>query len=108
MIRVIALVLMAATMAGCGQREARIAFDGQYFRAQANRVEGDRQQIIVSVRPVSASLDGALEAGRHEATRYCIENYGNSAMDWVVGPDQDPGSYRIDNDTLVLRGACEG
>lgn len=95
-------------MAGCTSREDRFAFDGQYFRSSASRVDGDRQQIAITVRPVSASFEGALQAGRYEATRYCVENYGNSAVDWVVGPDQEPGTYRIENDTLVLRGACEG
>jgi hypothetical protein len=105
---VVALGLIAALVAGCGNRQDRFAFDGQYFRSSAARVEGDRRQIVISVRPASASLQGAVEAGRYEATRYCIENYGNSAVDWVVGPDQDLGSYRVENDTLVLRGACKG
>ena len=105
---VLLLILCAAMVAGCGKRQERLAFDGQYYRAKVSRVDGDRQQIAITVRPVSASFEGALEAGRYEATRHCIQNYGNSAVDWVVGPDQDPSTYRIENDTLVLRGACEG
>lgn len=105
---VVILGLIAALVAGCGSRRDRIAFDGQFFRSNASRVDGDRQQIVVTVRPVSASFAGALDAGRYEATRYCIANYGNSAVDWVLGPDQEPSTYRIENDTLVLRGACEG
>lgn len=110
MIRVaVVLGLIAALLTGCGQqRQERFAFDGQYFRANSSRVDGDRRQFTIAVRPVSASLEGAVEAGRYESTRYCIENYGNSAVDWVVGPDQELGTYRIENDTLVLRGACEG
>ncbi len=105
---VVGLSLIAALVAGCGGRQDRFAFDGQYFRSKAARVEGDRRQFIISVRPASASLEGAVEAGRYESTKYCIENYGNSAVDWVVGPDQDLGTYRIENDTLLLRGACKG
>lgn len=109
MIRAVVVVgLILALLASCGNRRDRVAFDGQFFSSKASRVDGDRQQITVSVRPVSASLEGALAAGRYESTRYCIDNYGNSAVDWVVGPDQDPNTYRIENDTLVLRGACEG
>ena len=109
MIRVTLIAALSlALLAGCKSRRDRIAFDGQLFRSNASKVDGDRQQIAVSVRPVSASFQGALEAGRYEATRYCIENYGNSRVDWLVGPDQEPGTYRIEDDTLVLRGTCEG
>ena len=105
---VVIFLCCGLVLAGCASRQDRFAFDGQYFRSSASRVDGDPQQIAITVRPVSASFEGALQAGRYEATRYCVQNYGNSAVDWVVGPDQDPGSYRIENDTLVLRGACEG
>jgi hypothetical protein len=100
-------LLCGATLAGCGNRQAEHAFDGQYFRARAAKVGGDVAQIEVSVRPVSVSFRGALEAGRYEATRYCVTTFGNSEIDWLVGPDQAPQSYVIDNDTLVLRGICE-
>lgn len=103
----VVLGLIAGLVAGCGAREDRIAFDGQFFRSSISRVDGDRQQFAVSVRPVSASLEGALEAGRYEVTQYCVRNYGTSRADWLVGPDQDPGTYRIENDELVLRGTCE-
>lgn len=102
------LSLVAALLAGCGSRKVQETFDGQSFRTKAGRVEDDRQQFVIAVSPASVSLQGAAEAGRYESTRYCIENYGNSEVDWVVGPDQDPGTYRIENDTLVLRGKCAG
>jgi hypothetical protein len=99
--------LVLALAAGCSSREDRVAFDGQYFRSSISNVNGDQQQFAISVQPVSVSLQGALEAGRYEATRYCVENYGNSGVEWVVGPGQNPDTYRIENDTLVLRGACQ-
>ncbi|CAN0585034.1 unnamed protein product, partial [Ectocarpus sp. 12 AP-2014] len=59
----------------------------------------------VSVRPVSASFDGARAAGKYEATRYCITNYGNSSVKWTVGPDSNV--VPVENDTLTLQGRCD-
>ncbi len=105
---VVILGLCAALVAGCGPRKDRLSFDGQYFRAKVSKIEKDRQRFNVTIKPASISLKGALEAGRYEATRYCIVQYGNSAIDWVLGPDQEPGTYTIVNDQLVLSGVCEG
>ena len=104
------LIALCGALAACGGlRKDQIAFDGQVFRTNAKPVErGDRQTFAVTVRPVSASLAGALEAGRHEGKKYCIETYGNSVIVWTRGPDDDPSSYVIDRDTLVLQGTCEG
>ncbi|THH38989.1 hypothetical protein E4Z66_05370 [Aliishimia ponticola] len=104
----VGMMVCAVALSACQSRKDQIAFDGQFFRSKLSKVDGDRAQIMVTVKPVSASLEGAREAGRYEATRYCVTTFGNSAVDWVVGPDQAPETYSIENDTLVLRGACEG
>lgn len=101
-------IVALALVAGCTNRNDRLAFDGQFFRSKASKVDGDRREIEVTVKPVSASPKGALEAGRYEATRYCVLTFGNSKIDWAVGPDQDPETLQPANDTLVLRGTCEG
>ncbi|QBF31344.1 hypothetical protein [Thalassococcus sp. S3] len=97
-----------ALLAGCGpSRDDRIRFDGQLFRMNASTVDRDNRKLFeVTVRPVSASLDGAREAGRYEAIRYCIENYGTSDMIWSVGPDTEGTALAVTNDTLTFRGAC--
>ena len=102
------ILTMSTALLACEGRDDRLPFDGQYYRAKASKVDGDLEQFQVTVQPVSTSFEGALEAGRYQATRYCVLTFGNSAIDWVIGPDQDPESYAIINDTLVLRGACEG
>ena len=52
------------------------------------------------------SLDGAREAGRYEAIRYCIANFGSSDIAWTEGPDAEDGTLTIANDRLLLRGTC--
>lgn len=100
------LVSCLAALSACNRKEDAIAFDGQFFRAKVSKVEKQRDQFTVTVGPASASLDGAKEAGRYEATKYCIEQYGTSDKTWVTGPDSPNEALRIEGDKLVLRGAC--
>lgn len=104
-----ALLLIAALLlSACAERRAdRVAFDGQFFRASSKKLDKDRIDFEVNVRPVSASLDGAREAGRQEATRYCVGNFGSSEIDWISGPDGEDGQLRVSNDTLQLLGRCQ-
>lgn len=104
----ITLLLMAAlVLSACSERRAdRVAFDGVFFRSNANKIEKQRDQFEISVTPVSSSLEGAREAGRYEATRYCIGNFGSSKIEWIEGPDAEDGTLRISGDKLLLRGTC--
>lgn len=110
MIRLSVLILLCTSLVACGNlRKDKLSFDGQYFRSKASKTDNeDRRAFRIDVRPASASIEGAQEAGRHEATKYCIENYGNSVVLWQVGPDDDPATYVLDGDALVLQGTCEG
>lgn len=97
-----ALVLVSA----CTDSSKRIAFDGQYFRAKAKKVDKTRHAFTVRVRDVSRSLEGAIEAGRHEGISYCVDNFGSSAIEWTVGPDTPPEELQITDNTLVFQGVC--
>ena len=105
--RFIVLLLMTAlALTACGPDEDDILFDGQFFRAKIDSDRGSREVFTVSVQPVSASLLGAREAARYEATVYCVNRYGSSAIGWEVGPDAPDEALPIQNDTLFLKGTC--
>ncbi|MGJ8545112.1 MAG: hypothetical protein ACSHWZ_06680 [Sulfitobacter sp.] len=100
-------VLVAASLLGaCSSKEDRVLFDGQYFRSKASRVGDDFEVFNVTVKPVSASFQGAREAGVYEATTYCVNNFGSSEIAWAVGPDTPPQALSIEKDTLVFQGRC--
>ncbi|MEY8838475.1 hypothetical protein AB9K41_05510 [Cribrihabitans sp. XS_ASV171] len=110
-----AMVMLAAAAAlalsaGCARegRKDRILFDGLYFPSKAQAVDKkvSLADFTVTVQDAAQSLDGAREAGRHEGTRYCIETYGTSRIDWVVGPDSDASQLRIADGKLIFRGTC--
>lgn len=101
------LIMATLLLSGCDRvRADKVAFDGVYFRSNASAIEKQRDFFQINVTPVSSSIEGAREAGRYEATRYCIENFGTSDLDWVQGPDAEDGTLTIDNDSLILSGTC--
>lgn len=101
------LLMIGLIMSGCARlRGDQVAFDGVTFRSSSSAIERQRDFFEVTVTPASSSIAGAREAGRFEATRYCIENFGSSDMTWVLGPDAEDGTLLIDNDRLILRGNC--
>ena len=105
---VILTVLGLALLAGCSRDDDRILFDGQAFRGKAKHIErDDRRSFTATVSPVSASVDGAREAGRFEGVKYCIQQYGTSRIAWATGPDDDPQTWSIDRDTVTFTGRCK-
>lgn len=104
--RLILILAAVVAVAGCSQRDKDIAFDGHYYRSSAKKVGDDRSVFQVEVRQVSQSLDGAREAGRYAATKYCIENFGTSNIAWTSGPDPEKGALSVSNDRLILQGKC--
>ena len=99
-------LLAFVALTACGQNNNRLAFDGQQFRAKLSKVDKQRDQFSVTVSPVSNSLAGAREAGRFEATKYCIAQFGTSDIAWLSGPDAEDGELTITNDKLEFRGSC--
>ena len=102
-----ALLIAVLALSACAERRAaQIAFDGVFFRSTASKVDKDRSQFEIGVSPVSASLEGAREAGRYEATRYCIDNYGNSDNKWSEVTDAEDGTLPIYGDKLLMLISC--
>ena len=97
----------ALGLAACNADDKRIAFDGRYFKAKAQPVDKKvtLADFTVTVKGVSASYEGARAAGGYEGTRYCIEKYGTSKIDWAVGPDTE--GLSVIDDTITLRGTCQ-
>ncbi|MEP4961150.1 MAG: hypothetical protein ABJQ70_02140 [Roseobacter sp.] len=100
------LVLAALALTACGPDDDDILFDGVFFRTKLKTERKARTNFIVTTSPASASLLGARESIRYEATVYCVNRYGRSDIDWVVGPDSPDEELQIVNNTLTLQGSC--
>jgi hypothetical protein len=112
--KAVALAVIGA-LAGCGMisnatdrltGSNRQAFDGQFFRTSVAFDRTAPADFVVRVQQAGQSLAGAREAGRYEATKHCIDYFGNSAAVWQVGPDSPDAVLVFDGDTLVLTGRC--
>ncbi len=103
-------LMMGLAVAGCSKLNLNSSkgqtFDGQSFKAKAKAERSDRQHFVASVKPVSNSLDGAIEAAEHQGIRHCIEYFGTSDIDWEVGPNTDPAALVVEDDTLTFMGTC--
>jgi len=111
MIRFVVLIACGLSVTAC--QNLNIArkgqsFDGHFFRTNAKKVGDDRSTFEVAVRNATVAIEAAQEAGRVESAKYCIENFGSSTVDWAIGPDDDPETYVLDGNTLLLRGTCLG
>ncbi|MBR9842976.1 MAG: hypothetical protein GYB25_07440 [Rhodobacteraceae bacterium] len=108
------LVCVAAFAMGCAtardkmSNKEKITFDGHYFITKIDRPERKvRDHFMVYVRNPHQSLKAAREAGRYEAVKYCIKEYGTSQIDWIRGPDVEDAGLAFDNERLVLEGTCK-
>ena len=117
----ILLVLILGTTAGCARvqgglgrlgigagaaKRSQVEIEGTRFRARANADSADRRAVTITVTPVAVNPDGAREAGRYEATKYCLLTYGGSDTEWTVSPDQPIEELPVADDTLTLQGRC--
>lgn len=107
-LRVFLFIPMAALLlTGCNQRDDSVLFDGQAFRGKvAFESRDNRRNFVATVRPVSASVEGAREAGRYEGVKYCITEYGTSEITWSLSPDAEPVTWSVDSDTVTFTGRC--
>jgi hypothetical protein len=121
MTRFLILGLVALSLAGCSRiqngigslgfggakaNRSQVEVQGVRFHARASADKADKRDIAITVSPFAVDPEAALEAGRYQATRYCLLTYGGSDTVWTVGPDSPRESLPIDGDTVTLQGRC--
>lgn len=108
MLRAVIISLLTLTLlGGCVERAKRVYFDGKHYPTRGKAVsKDDRKAFVVTVRKAAQGLDGAREAGRHGGSRYCIETFGTSEIEWAVGPDSPAEALVLNNGSLQLTGRC--
>lgn len=102
----IAAVCAALALTACGKPGERVRFDGNYYPADLTKSGERREEFSVAVRDPGQGIDGAREAGRYEATRYCVETFGDSDIAWQPGYGPADGRAIAANGALILRGSC--
>ncbi|QPM89277.1 hypothetical protein [Pseudooceanicola algae] len=108
----IAALLGLALLPGCEalRRDRGVpAFDGVVFGAKVSSDATNPENFTIAINKPQRTLAGASEAGRYEATKYCIQTFGSSEMTWYQGPDQSRTQpVFADDGDLLLSGACKG
>lgn len=106
------LVLIAASVAGCGRGSSdRVLYDGVPFKAKAKAVDKKvtRADFRVEVSKASQSYKGARLAAHHAGVTYCLTEagYGTSEIIWDVDPYDPEAELRLEGDTAVFHGTCD-
>ena len=104
--RALMSILLTLGLFSCGERylDNQVAFEGTKFRANLNTMKGNEFAFNVTVNNAEQNLKGAREAGRYEATKFCIERLSTSDIEWIKGPDSDP--LPLHDGNLKLSGNC--
>ena len=104
--RVMMAILLTLNLVACGERyrDNQVAFEGIKFDADLSTDKNDDFAFRVSVKKAEKNIDGAREAGRYEATKFCIEKLSTSDVEWANGPDAD--QLMIKDGNLELSGRC--
>ncbi len=120
MIRIAILLCVIVSLAGCsrlgldrigagstavGVKRHTATIDDVRYRSSVNVESEDKRDFTISVTPVG-NVTNAQEAGRYQATVYCLRTFGGSKAEWLSGPDVEPQEAQISGDTLRLRGRC--
>jgi hypothetical protein len=85
--------------------ENKVSFDGYYFPYKLVRNKADDRSFDLTVKRANRSLSGAREAGRYEATRFCIKLFGTSDIKWFLDPDDE--NIGLTGRVLKLSGQCD-
>ena len=85
--------------------ENKVSFDGYYFPYKLVRNKVDDRSFDLTVKRANRSLPGAREAGRYEATRFCIKIFGTSDIKWFLDPDDE--NIGLTGRVLKLSGQCD-
>lgn len=104
--RMLLTLAAALALAACGKSGERVFFEGNYYPADLASTGEGREAFAVTVQDATQGIEGAREAGRFEATRYCIENYGDSDITWQQGYGVEDARAMTDRGSLIMRGSC--
>ncbi|MDJ0825934.1 MAG: hypothetical protein QNJ16_10570 [Rhodobacter sp.] len=86
-----------------GSKRNTVEINEVRYRSRVNVDSEDRRAFTITVTPAAGDPDAAREAGRYQATVYCLRNYGGSDTAWTAGPADD---VPIADNTLILAGRC--
>ena len=100
------VLLMLVVLAGCTERKERVVFDGNYYPPKSRAEKQDRRNFTASVSRANRGIEGAQKAVVHEATRYCLENFGTSDIAWAAAQTGEGPVYTRSGDRVSVAGRC--
>ena len=78
------LPIMFCVACGESYKDNQHAFDGVKFSASLKAEKNAPEAFSLRVKKAAKSVVGAREAGRYEATKYCVEKFGTEQLQHVT------------------------
>lgn len=78
---------------------------GLPYRAQLRSMD-DPRDFMVTAQAGGVGVAAARESVRFPATRYCLETYGASDVDWVIDPTTGDWAFSRAEQDMVFQGRC--
>lgn len=101
----ISLVLSGCNPFGWGPDDTERSLP---FRADI-AVADNRQDLVIAVEaPPGTPVEVVRETARYQATRYCLQRYGDSDASWQTDPATGDWAFTRTPETMIFRAECEG
>lgn len=78
---------------------------GLPYRSSLRRGD-DTRDFTVRVEAGGVGVAEARESVRFPATRYCLETFGGSDVDWVIDPTSGDWAFERDGQAMIFQGRC--
>lgn len=110
--RNILMLALAIGLAGCGVTERLGGGPGKVrgdktMPYRTVLIPGDDgRSFVVQAEAPGVALDALRESVRLPATRYCLETYGGSDVDWTLDPATGDWLSTSDGEHQVFSGTC--
>lgn len=109
----IALLALAIVLSGCGISD-RLGFGSDAteealpYRANLGSGEDPHDIVVTVTAPVGTTVEQVRESVRYQATRYCLERFGNSDADWRIDPATGDWGYGRTEEAMTFTARCDG
>ncbi len=99
------IISLAFVVSACGEawQDNRIPFGGIIFAYSVDAYPDKPEDFRIVIKNAVQNVDASREAGQYEGTKYCVETFGTSDIEWGQGPEADP---TIIKGNLHLNGSC--
>lgn len=107
------LIVLALGLSGCGISDrlglgSDATAENLPYRAALAASENKHDISVTVTAPVGTTVEQVRESVRYQATRHCLESFGNSDADWQIDPASGDWAFARTEEAMTFTARCEG